>query len=125
MSLLTDGFPCFRPPTSYFSFRHTIEILGRDLHSKGDSELFYYRTSNGLEVDLIIDRKVRREYFKIKYGATYRSEMTRSIETVKDNYEHGYLLDRGRKAHSTPDLTIVNYQTYLEGSLDNGVSTAR
>ena len=101
------------------------EIYKRELHSKADSELFYYRTSNGLEVDLIIDRKVRREYFEIKTGATYRLEMTRSIETVKDKHEHGYLLYRGRKAHSTPDLTIVNYQTYLEGSLDNGVSTAR
>jgi hypothetical protein len=48
--------------------------------------------------------------------------MTRSIETVKDKHEQGYLLYRGRKAHAIPDLTIVNYETYLEGSLDNGVA---
>ena len=50
------------------------EIMKREIHSKADSELFYYRTSNGVEIDLIIDHKtypvfstVRNEVLRFLY----------------------------------------------------------
>jgi predicted AAA+ superfamily ATPase len=90
------------------------EILKREIHAKADSELFYYRTSNGVEVDLIIDRKTMQEYVEIKTSETYRSEMTKAIEQIKRKNDKGYLLYRGRDEHSSPDLEIMNYTTYLE-----------
>ncbi|HCA81693.1 MAG TPA: hypothetical protein DEP53_18340 [Bacteroidetes bacterium] len=90
------------------------EILKQEVHGKADSELFFYRTSNGVEVDLIIDRKSEREYFEIKTSETYRSEMIRPIESIKKKSEKGYLLYRGKGEHSTPDLQIINYKRYIE-----------
>ncbi|MCX6141597.1 MAG: ATP-binding protein [Ignavibacteriales bacterium] len=90
------------------------EIMKRQMNTKADSELFYFRTSNGVEIDLILDRKTEREYFEIKASESYRSEMTRPIETLKRESEQGFLLYRGKGEHSTPDLQIINYRKYLE-----------
>jgi predicted AAA+ superfamily ATPase len=90
------------------------EILKRETHTKADSELFYYRTSNGLEVDLIIDRKSASEFIEIKTSETYRTEMTSAIEQVKKENEQGFLLYRGRGEYSTPDLKIMNFEEYFK-----------
>lgn len=90
------------------------EIMKRETHAKEDSELFYLRTSNGVEVDVIIDRKTEQEYIEIKASETYRGEMTRAVEQMKKETEQGYLLYQGKGEHSTPDLKIMNYRDYLE-----------
>ncbi len=90
------------------------EIMKRETHRKEDSELFYYRTSNGVEIDLIIDRKTEQEYIEIKASETYRMEMTRAIEQTKKKTERGYLLYCGKGEYSTPDLKVMNYKDYLE-----------
>ena len=89
------------------------DIMKRQMHTKADSELFYFRTNNGVEIDLILDRKTEREYFEIKTSESYRSEMTRPMETIKTESEKGYLLYRGKGMHSTPDMQIINYKKYL------------
>ena len=72
------------------------EIMKRETHSKADSELFYFRTSNGVEIDLIIDRKTSREFIENQTSETYRSEMSRAIEQIKKENEKGFLLHRGK-----------------------------
>ena len=87
--------------------------MKRERHSKADSELFYLRTSNGVEIDLIIDRKTSREFIEIKASETYRSEMTKAIEQIKKEDEKGLLLYRGKGERSTDDMEIINYKDYL------------
>jgi predicted AAA+ superfamily ATPase len=89
------------------------EILKKHLHVRSDAELFYYRTSNGVEVDLIIDKKTEKEFFEIKTSETFRTEMTRAIVRLKKKEERGFLLYRGKEIDSTPDLRIMNYRKYL------------
>jgi len=90
------------------------EIMKREVHAKADSELFYIRTSNGAEVDLLIDRKTELEYIEIKTSETYRREMTKPIESFKKVNEKGCLLYRGKTLKSLPELRIINYRDYLE-----------
>jgi predicted AAA+ superfamily ATPase len=89
------------------------EILKKHLHVRSDAELFYYRTSNGVEVDLIIDKKTEKEFFEIKTSETFRTEMMRAIVRLKKEDERGFLLYRGKEIDSTPDLRIMNYRKYL------------
>jgi predicted AAA+ superfamily ATPase len=89
------------------------EIMKREVHAKADSELFYLRTSNGAEVDLLIDRKNEVEFVEIKSGETYRSEMTRAIVTFKKASEQGYLLYRGKTLPSLPDLQVMDFREFL------------
>lgn len=93
------------------------EIFKQELHAKEDSELFYIRTSNGNEIDLLIDRKTEVEFIEIKSSETFRSEMTRTIEGFKEKSEKGYLIYQGKTLTSSSDLRIMNYKDYFENNI--------
>jgi predicted AAA+ superfamily ATPase len=90
------------------------DILKRELHNKSHAELYYYRTSNGEEIDLIIDRKHTRELIEIKAGETFTPRMTNEIEKFKDKNSIDYLLYRGKTIPYLPEVRVMNYQEYLE-----------
>lgn len=90
------------------------EIYKRELHQKTLAELFFYRTSNGEEIDLIIDRKQQLELIEIKNSETFRPKMTKTIETFLDKKNQGYLLYRGKKIPHLDNLQVINYQDYLD-----------
>lgn len=90
------------------------EIYKKEMHVRSGADLFYYRTSNGLEVDLIIDKKTERQYVEIKASHTYRPEMIRSLLSVKKKSEQGFLIYQGKPMDSTPDIKIINYNSLLE-----------
>jgi len=89
------------------------EIHKKEMHIRAGAELFYYRTSNGAEVDLIIDRKTERQHVEIKTSETFRSEMIRSLQVIKKKTEQAFLVYNGKQLNSTPDIKIVNYKNYL------------
>lgn len=62
------------------------EILKREAHTKADSELFYYRMSRGLEVDLIVDRQSAKEFIEIK-----------NERNVSDGNDESYQTDQERR----------------------------
>ena len=90
------------------------EIYKKELHVRSGAELFYYRTSNGMEIDLIIDRKPEQQFIEINPSKTYRLEMARSLLQLKMNRGLALLLYRGRPVESRPDLKVINYKSYLE-----------
>lgn len=90
------------------------DILKRELHNKSHAELYYYRTSNGEEIDLIIDRKQTRELIEIKAGETFTPKMTKEIEKFKEANSTGYLLYRGKSTAYLPNIHVLNYQEYLK-----------
>ena len=90
------------------------EIMKRTVHRKEDAELYFLRTSNGAEVDLLIDRKTEVDFIEIKTSETYRREMVGAVDTFKKKQERGYLLYRGKTLRSLPDLRVMNYRDYLE-----------
>jgi predicted AAA+ superfamily ATPase len=90
------------------------EIYKRELHARSNAELFYFRESNGHEIDLIIDRKTDQQFIEIKSSYTYRPDMTRSLKTLKKKDAQGILLYRGKTLESTRDLQIQNYTSFLE-----------
>ncbi len=92
------------------------DILKRELHTKSHAELFFYRSSNGEEIDLIIDRKNKRELIEIKAGETFTPRMTKEIEKFNDQNTIGYLLYRGKTKTYLPNVRVLNYQEYLKSS---------
>ncbi|MGA2623847.1 MAG: ATP-binding protein [Bacteroidota bacterium] len=90
------------------------EIHKKELHIRSGAELYYFRTSNGVEIDLIVDRKTEKHFIEIKTGETYKSEMVRGIMQIKKPDEVGYLLYRGKNLDSSRDLKVINYREYLK-----------
>ncbi len=89
------------------------EIYKRELHQKSNSELFYYRTTNGVEVDLIIDRKQYREFIEIKHSETYSTRMKSAISELANTPDQAVLIYQGETLNLDLKVRIVNYQEFL------------
>ena len=90
------------------------EIMKREMHKKTDADLYYYRTSNGVEVDLIIDRKTSTEYVEIKSSESYRAEYLQSIRKLKGDKDQAYLIYQGKDIPFDEKISILNYEGYLK-----------
>lgn len=89
------------------------EVYKRELHTKSNTNLYYYRTTHGVEVDLIIDHKRYKELIEIKKGETYHPKMIKPMETLLNEGDKAFLLYNGETIKLSPDVDILNYKDYL------------
>lgn len=89
------------------------EIYKRELHRNSMSRLYYYRTNHGVEVDIIIDRKIKRELIEVKVSETFKPDMVKNIEQVKKTSDKCYLLYRSKSMPFLKDTKIQNYSEYF------------
>ena len=89
------------------------EILKKERHSNQSSELFYLRTSNGIEVDLIIDRKNRKEFIEIKNSSTFNPRMTAPMSAFIEEGDLGFLLYQGENFPYYDPISVLNYKNFL------------
>jgi predicted AAA+ superfamily ATPase len=91
------------------------EVLKRELHSGRRPELSFIRTSNGVEVDLVIDRGMSHEFIEIKNSATFRPDLLKGLHSLKGKADKGILVYRGEGLQYDEDLAVVNFSEYLVG----------
>ncbi len=89
------------------------DIFKDELHRKTGSNLYYYRTSHGVEVDLIIDRGLYKELIEIKHTSTFHSKMSKSIQTIWESGDKAYVLYNGERFPFAHGIEVVNYRDYL------------
>lgn len=99
---------------SIFENDIVAEIMKKELHKKTDAELYYLRTSNGFEVDLIVDRKNFKEFIEIKNSATFKPKMIEAVEQFMDKNDKGFLLYNGKEFPYLKNVSIIPYQNYLD-----------
>ena len=61
-----------------------MEFLKNKNNRRLNSDLYFYRDSNGVEVDLVVDEGRSISLYEIKASKTLRPEMTRSLKLVDD-----------------------------------------
>ncbi|MBU0455592.1 MAG: ATP-binding protein [Pseudomonadota bacterium] len=93
------------------------EILKREKHADTDAQLYYLRTSNKEEVDLIVDRKTHKELIEIKHSGTFKDKMIENIEKFITKKDQGYLLYNGKTQAGYDNINILNYEDYLKEEL--------
>jgi len=89
------------------------EIKKREAHNKTDSELFFFRTSGGKEIDLIIDRKSQKELIEIKHSSSFKRKMLETIEEFREEKGTGTLVYNGKTMPYKKKLEIRNYKNFL------------
>ncbi len=89
------------------------EIIKKETHIKSDREAFYLRTSDKTEIDLILDRKVSKEFIEIKKTSTFKSTMISTLKKFKSGQDNAYLLYNGERFPYHDNIHIINYQDYL------------
>lgn len=88
-------------------------VIFDEVHTRSDADLFFFRESNGNEIDLIIDRKGKQDYMEIKVGHTYRPEMARALARLGGEATRTYIVSRGREIEGDAKLRLVNYRSFL------------
>jgi predicted AAA+ superfamily ATPase len=89
------------------------EVIKRETHKGLRPELSFVRTSNGVEVDLVIDRGTSREFIEVKNTATFRPDLLKSLRALKGAADKGFLLYRGKDLEVDATLQAMNFSNYL------------
>jgi hypothetical protein len=92
------------------------EIMKKETHLKTFAELYYYRTSKGAEIDLIVDRKISKDVIEIKLNHTFNPRMTTHLKALLEPNDKGFLLYTGEKIDYAfgENISVINYAEYLE-----------
>ena len=78
------------------------------------AELFYLRTQDKAEIDLIVDFKTHQHFIEIKKTATAKTKMLTALKKYKTEHSQAFLLYQGdTKPNKTNELQIMNYSDYL------------
>jgi predicted AAA+ superfamily ATPase len=89
------------------------EIKKRTLHTLTGEQLYFYRSSNGLEVDLIIEKHNQRTWIEIKKSATFIKKMITPIEKLKADEDKAILLYQGERMPPFNNIEIMPVDDYL------------
>lgn len=88
------------------------EILKKHFNNSKKPDIYYYRTADDLEIDLIVDKKQYRELYEIKLNSTFRGKMTRHLNKFKKDDDKLFLIYTG-ESMQYDDIAILNYQDFL------------
>ncbi|MCL2602097.1 MAG: ATP-binding protein [Treponema sp.] len=67
---------------SVFENMLVMEFLKKKINTRQNADLYYYRDSNGVEIDLVVDNGHSVSLYEIKAAKTLRSEMTKALTLV-------------------------------------------
>lgn len=113
----------FDGPISGALFENYIiaEVKKNYLHNNIRSDLYYYRDSNQVEIDLILDHGLKKDFIEIKTSYTYHPRMLKPIEyilgaTEKSNQDNNksYLVYNGTDRKIDNNIYCINYQNFLQ-----------
>ncbi len=92
------------------------EIKKSILHSATNSQMYFYRTSNHVEIDLIIENGLHKKMIEIKSSSTFKPMMVKPIESILSNLDEGFLLYQGEEFPFSESIKIWPYQKYLQSN---------
>lgn len=91
-----------------------MEIIKRERSLNTQAQFYYLRTSDGLEVDFMIDRKIYREWIEIKKSHTFTEKMMANIKFFLKEGDLGFVLYSGESLDYSPPCAVLNYEDYLK-----------
>lgn len=88
------------------------EILKKEMHNARHSSMYFLRTQDKAEVDLIIDDKTKKTYIEIKKSATFNPKMLRGLLNLAGSQDERLVLYQG-EAYEHRGIRICNFAQYL------------
>ena len=86
--------------------------MKKELHLASLSELYYFRTADHVEIDLIVDRKSSKDYIEIKKSATFHPRMAQGLKKYAEPGCRSIVLYQGEK-YTYQEVTAMPYSEYL------------
>jgi len=88
------------------------EIMKKIKHMASTAELYYLRTQDKAEIDLIVDKKTHADFIEIKKSSTYTIKMSSALKNYATKNDHMIVLYNG-EAMQQGDVSILPYTNYL------------
>lgn len=89
------------------------EILKKQKHTVSNANLYFLRTSDKSEIDLIVDSGHEKELIEIKKSSSFNEKMIQPIKRFITNTDKGFLLYNGETLPQRDNIRIINYKEYL------------
>jgi uncharacterized protein len=89
------------------------ELFKRKYHENRRMDLYYFRTSNGDEIDLIIDHGLTFEMVEIKASMTWRPDQMKTIRKYTGEASGARLVYQGETFPEVDGIQVINYTDFL------------
>ena len=89
-----------------------LEALKARYNAGKESELYFYRDSKGMEVDLLLNENRELLPMEIKAARTYNSSFAANIKKfseLNDKTEGGCVIYSGENSQKIGDIQLVNF----------------
>ena len=116
---ITDENQLTRDPLYGSLFENFIitENIKKAFNSLSNASFYYYRTSNGVEIDLIKEQERTIFPVEIKSGQTFSEAFTKHIKTFCETYNdiavNPTVVYQGSENFTYKDITISSWENYL------------
>ncbi len=102
-------------PLSGHLFENYIisDIVKRELHMATHNKMYYLRTQDKAEIDLIIDRKVNKTFIEIKKSATFNPKMIHALAHYAPPHSERLVLYNG-DPYEHRGIKIIPFSSYLQ-----------
>lgn len=90
------------------------EVLKRRYHHNLMQNLFYFRSSNGEEIDMVIEEGLQARYYEIKASFTYKPEFHRVVNKLGLSPSEFSVIYRGKTNEVFNEMIAWNYTEYLQ-----------
>lgn len=90
-----------------------IDIVKRCEHERLNAELYYYRESDTVEVDAVLDHKTYRLWLEIKSSHSFHPRMAKALFLLKQKGDKGGIIYRGESLSYKEDVFVQNYKAFL------------
>ncbi|OHE77838.1 MAG: hypothetical protein A3F67_01170 [Verrucomicrobia bacterium RIFCSPHIGHO2_12_FULL_41_10] len=89
------------------------EIFKKLKSSAINAELFYFRTQDKAEIDLIVDYKQHADFIEIKKSSTYTPRMASALKSYATKPDRKLVLYQGETLQHH-EIEVLNYADYLQ-----------
>lgn len=88
------------------------EVQKKIKHTASDNELFYLRTQDRAEIDLIVDKKTHCDFIEIKKSKTYTIKMSSALKNFSNKKDRMIVLYQGETLQQG-EVHVMHYAEYL------------
>jgi len=90
------------------------EIVKKEIHKRSQTRFYYYRSSDGKEIDLIAESPQKTTFIEIRKSHTFRTEMIKTMSALIPSTADGILLYSGEPFPSKAPISVMHYRDYLQ-----------
>ncbi|OGT41127.1 MAG: hypothetical protein A3F13_07845 [Gammaproteobacteria bacterium RIFCSPHIGHO2_12_FULL_40_19] len=91
------------------------EIAKKIKHTASFSEIYFLRTQDKTEIDIIVDRKTQCDFIEIKKTSTYTPKMSATLKNYAQKSDRMIVLYNGERLRQG-DVEVLPYWEYLGSS---------